>query len=140
MGILTQKKIQSWQKGKITNLPAIVLSVAGLEISVLTSDGMRGTLVYNYLYNLATTRRPSMRKPLGVTLKPLKQVDFNGPVRPKTFYRVEVYDELLKTTVTQHVRLIPFLLRIRLRLSIGACYRICRKMRKLSERLPITFE
>lgn len=81
-----------------------------------------------------------MRKPEGLILKPIETVVFNGQIRPKTFLRVSAYDESLKCEIIQHVREIPFLLRIRLRLAVRACYVIARKLRKSSKHLPISFE
>jgi uncharacterized protein (DUF2236 family) len=80
-----------------------------------------------------------MRKPNGVILKPIETVVFNGQLRPKTFLKVSAYDEDLKAEIVQHVRLIPFLLRIRLRLAIRACYVISRKLRKVAKHVPISF-
>jgi hypothetical protein len=80
-----------------------------------------------------------MRKPNGLTLKPIETVVFAGQIRPKTFLKVSAYDESLKCEIIQHVRLIPFLLRIRLRLAIRACYVISRKLRKVAKHVPISF-
>lgn len=72
-----------------------------------------------------------MRLPKNCKLE-IKQVDFDGLVRPKTFFAVSLICSEPAVTLSQYVIGHPLLLRVRLWLAVRRCVRMLRKYKSFT--------
>lgn len=72
-----------------------------------------------------------MKLPKGCSVE-IKQVDFDGLVRPKTFFSVNLISKDPTVTLCQYVVGHPLLLRVRLWLAIRRCVRMLRKYKSFT--------